>query len=337
MDSLTQIVLGAAVGEAVLGKNVGNKAQLYGAIAGTIPDLDVVARYLTDTITATEIHRGFSHSVVFAILASPILGWMVNKIERRYDLGWRAWAGLFFWGIFTHPLLDAFTTWGTQIFWPLDYRVAFNSIFVIDPLYTIPFLVCVIWAMCLKRGTLSRKRTNLTGILISTIYLIFTVVIKWQAEERFSKALSRQNISYNQLSTRPGAFNTILWNANVETDAAYLLGDYSLFDTQPIEFKTFSKNRDGQPEMPNQASSRNLQRLIEIAKGWYLMEEKDGNWYFYDLRFGTMPLPDGGEQFVFAYELYYDQENILHAREVSKVPRDGKLLLEKLWERVKGN
>ncbi|MGB2760309.1 MAG: metal-dependent hydrolase, partial [Maribacter stanieri] len=80
MDSLTQIVLGAAVGEAVLGKKVGNKAMLYGAIAGTIPDLDVITRYFLDTVTATEWHRGVSHSIFFSIVFAPIFGWLVWKI-----------------------------------------------------------------------------------------------------------------------------------------------------------------------------------------------------------------------------------------------------------------
>ena len=110
MDSLTQIVLGAAVGEAVLGRKIGNKAMLYGAIAGTIPDLDVLAQTFTDTITATEMHRGFSHSIVFAVLAAPLLGWLTNKLEHKKGLGWQSWSWLFFWGIFTHPLLDIFTT-----------------------------------------------------------------------------------------------------------------------------------------------------------------------------------------------------------------------------------
>ena len=78
MDSLTQIVLGAAVGEAVLGRKVGNKAMLYGAIAGTIPDLDTFASHFTDVVTATEIHRGFSHSIVFSILAAPLLGMLIS-------------------------------------------------------------------------------------------------------------------------------------------------------------------------------------------------------------------------------------------------------------------
>lgn len=83
MDSLTQIVLGAAVGEAVLGKKVGNKAMLYGAIAGTIPDLDVLARNFVDTVTATEWHRGFSHSIFFfGLICSDI--WMAG-LEVEYQ------------------------------------------------------------------------------------------------------------------------------------------------------------------------------------------------------------------------------------------------------------
>jgi inner membrane protein len=337
MDSLTQIVLGAAIGEAVLGKKVGNKAQLYGAIAGTIPDLDIFASHFSDTITATEIHRGFSHSIVFALMASPILGWLVNKLERKLNLGWKSWTWLFFWGIFTHPLLDSFTTWGTQLFWPLENRLAFNSIFVIDPLYTIPFLVCTIWAMCKKRGTLSRKRINLTGIILSTSYLLLTIPIKWAAGSKFQEALDSQGISYEEISTRPAAFNTVLWNANIDAGNAYLLGDYSFFDTQPISFRRYEKNRDIRPTLPNPESEKNLERLIDITNGWYLMEQKEGEWYFYDLRFGTMPISNDEEQFVFTYKLFYDQENILQAEEIDKASRDGKYLLKQLWNRIQGN
>ncbi|MGB3592300.1 MAG: metal-dependent hydrolase [Nonlabens sp.] len=336
MDSLTQIVLGAAMGEVALGKKAGNKAQLYGAIAGTVPDLDVAARFVTDTVTATQMHRGFSHSILFALIASPILGYMVNKIERRLNLGWHSWTSLFFLGIFTHPLLDAFTTWGTQIFWPLDHRVAFNTIFVVDPLYTLPFLFCTVWAMFKKRGTLSRKRINRTGIAISSCYLVFTVALKQFTTSKFIKALTDQNIAYEQISTRPGAFNTILWNANVDTGDTYLLGDYSIFDTQPITFKSYPKNRKDEVILDNPNAAEDINRLIDISQGWYLLEPRGDEWYFHDLRFGTIPLPDGVDQFVFSYRIY-NQDGAWHIEEVEKKPENGKLLLQKLWKRIKGN
>ena len=132
MDSLTQIVLGAAAGEAVLGKKVGNKAMLYGAIAGTIPDLDTLVGKFLDPLTAIEIHRGLSHSIVFSVLMAPILGWLVSEIHKKAVATWKDWSWLFFWGLLTHPLLDAHTTWGTQFFWPFDLRLAYQNIFVID-------------------------------------------------------------------------------------------------------------------------------------------------------------------------------------------------------------
>src|SRR5690606_40795777 len=110
-----------------------------------IPDLDVFVSSITDTVTALEIHRGFTHSVLFSILFAPVFGWLVSRYESYKNV--RGWSWLFFWGFLTHPLLDAFTTWGTQLFCPIGTRVAFKSIFVIDPLYTVPLVVFLILAM----------------------------------------------------------------------------------------------------------------------------------------------------------------------------------------------
>ena len=151
MDSITQIVLGGAVGEAVLGKKVGNKAILWGAIGGTIPDLDTIPGQFLDTVSRLEIHRGFSHSIVFALLISPLLGWLIHRLyKKKNEATFWGWTQLFFWTIFTHPLLDIFTTWGTQLLWPMDWRIAIQSIFVIDPLYTLPFLLCLIVVLFLN-------------------------------------------------------------------------------------------------------------------------------------------------------------------------------------------
>ncbi len=333
MDSLTQIVLGAAVGEVVLGKKVGNKALLYGGIAGTIPDLDVIANFFTDTITSIELHRGFSHSIVFSVLMAPILGWMVNNIERGYQLGWKPWAKLFFWGLFTHPLLDAFTTWGTQLFWPFDIRLAFNSIFVIDPMYTLPFLICLILVLFFNRTSKTRRRINQIGLTISSLYLVSTLVIKGVVNRKFEEALVAQNIPYLKISSRPAALNTILWNANVETKESYWIGDYSFFDTAPIQFTEYPKNRSASQELEGYP---NVQRLITISEGWYILEEKNQQWFFYDLRFGLIPRKDQPPFFAFEY-LLEKQNGKIQATETEKTGRDAQYLLAVLWKRIKGN
>lgn len=329
---MTQIVLGAAVGEATLGKKIGNKALLYGAIAGTIPDLDVIANFFTDTITAIEIHRGFSHSILFSVLIAPILGWLVNKIERKMDLGWKPWAKLFFWGLFTHPLLDAFTTWGTRLFWPFDLRLAFNSIFVIDPLYTFPFLLCTLIVLFLKRDSAIRRRLNWVGLAISTTYLLLTLVIKEIVHQKFEEALKEQGIAYTKISTRPAPLNTILWNANVETEDTYRIGDYSFFDTHPIRFTIYPKNRETSKVMLRYP---NVQRLIAISEGWFIMEQKQNKWYFYDLRFGLIPQRDGPPFFAFTYVLE-DKNGVITATENEKTGRDANYLLQVLWKRILG-
>ena len=333
MDSLTQIVLGAAIGEAILGKKIGNKALLYGAIAGTIPDLDVILGNLTDTITAIEWHRGFSHSLLFSVLLAPILGWLVNKFECKPELGWVPWTKLFFLGLFTHPLLDVFTSWGTQLFWPFKTRLALNSIFVIDPLYTLPFLILTVMVLFYKRQSKIRSRLNTIGLLISTLYLLLTLVIKYVVEKRFESALQDQNIAYTQISTRPSPLNTILWNANIDTPENYLVADYSFFDSQPIRFRSYPKQRNTSSEF---LKFPNIKRLISISEGWYIIEQREGNWYFNDLRFGLITRREGESFFVFSYRLEMDN-NKIKATEVQKIGNDASFLMKTLWERIKGN
>ena len=333
MDSLTQIVLGAAVGEATLGKKVGNKALLYGAIAGTLPDLDVIANYFTDTITSIELHRGFSHSLLFALLMAPVLGWLINRLEHKYAVGWRGWALLFFLGFVTHALLDAFTTWGTQLFWPFDLRIAFNSIFVIDPLYTLPFLLCVLLVLFKKRGTRVRQRINNLGLLLSSAYLLIGVGLKAYGYYQFKSALEAQDIDYTEISTRPAPMTTLLWNANVDTENSYLIGDYSVFDSKKIRFTVHPKRS----EVSSLLTQRpNVKRLIAISQGWYLLQQKNNQWYFNDLRFGKLPDKGNDPEFVFSY-LLEEQNGQIQAKEVPKDREDAAAVLGTLWERIKGN
>nr|WP_321230125.1 metal-dependent hydrolase [uncultured Psychroserpens sp.] len=332
MDSLTQIVLGAAVGEVVLGKKVGNKAMLYGAIAGTIPDLDVFASYFTDTVTALSIHRGFTHSIVFSILFAPVFGWIVSRYETFKNF--KSWSWLFFWAFVTHPILDAHTTWGTQLFWPFDLRLAFKTIFVIDPIYTLPFLVFLILTMRQKRTSKKRNFYNKMGLLVSSSYLVLTFIFKWIAFNQFESALETQNIAYLQLDTRPSPLNTILWSANVETKDAYLLGNYSFFDSQPITFETYPKNHELLGDL---VINEKVQRMIKISEGWYTITKKNESLYFNDLRFGLLSLTPKAQNFVFQFKIDVDNSGKVEFIEAAKDTRDGKKLLSELWIRLKGN
>lgn len=333
MDSLTQIVLGAAVGEAVLGKKVGNKAMLYGAIAGTIPDLDTIWGKFLDPLTAIEIHRGISHSIVFSIVMAPILGWLVAQLHKKAQAGWKDWSWLFFWGLVTHPLLDAHTTWGTQLFWPLDLRLAYQNIFVIDPLYTLPFLIFLILAIRLPKASKKRRKWNNLGLIVSSVYMVLTLVLKGISYQKFTEALDREKIEYLQIDTRPAAFNTILWHANIDVGDAYLLGDYSFFDSQPISFKYVPKDRQLLGDFRN---SETIERLDKISNGWYAIEKRDGDLYYNDLRFGVYDLDAKDLRFVFSYQLIPAGDD-LKIQEAERDPEAMKQVLKSLWSRIWGN
>ncbi|HET8809248.1 MAG TPA: metal-dependent hydrolase [Flavobacteriaceae bacterium] len=330
MDSLTQIVLGAAVGEAVLGKKIGNKAMLYGGIAGTIPDLDTFAGFFTDTVTAIELHRAFTHSIIFAVVFAPVLGLLVSKIERKSIATWKNWSWLFFWGLLTHPILDSFTTWGTQLFWPLETELAFKSIFVIDPLYTLPLIIGLVLAFRQKKGSKKRRYYNNLGLLTSTGYLLLSLALKGVAFEKFEKSLQNQTISYLQIETRPSPLNIVLWNANVELENAYLIGDYSFFDERPIQFERYPKNHQLLGDLKNHPK---VQRLIDISNGWYTISKKNDVLRFNDLRFGKMNPYQKNSSFVFSYELI-ETKNGLTVKEVEKTPENAKNLLSNLWQRI---
>ena len=331
MDSLTQIVLGAAVGEAVLGKKVGNKAMLYGAIAGTIPDLDVISQFFVDTVTALEWHRGFTHSILFSVVFGLLFGWLVSLWEKRAS--WKQWSWFWFLCFVTHPLLDAHTSWGTQLFWPFDLRLAYKNIFVIDPLYTLPFLVFLILALRRKRDDPKRRRLNNLGLSISSAYLLLTIVLKGITYLKFENALQEQNISYTEMETKPAPLQTILWTANVETQDAFLIGYYSLFDSQSINFGSHPKNHELLGEL---AENDKIIRLIKLTNGFYTVSEDEGKLYFNDLRFGTLSVDPNNQQYVFSFLLEGNKEN-LTITENRKRPEDAKKIVSELWQRVWGN
>ncbi|MCB0284459.1 MAG: metal-dependent hydrolase [Calditrichaeota bacterium] len=335
MDSLSQIVLGASVGQLVLGNEARNKALVWGAVAGTLPDLDIIPGMFVETVTRMEIHRGFSHSFLFAITASPVLGWLVSKIHKKDQIPWYKWGWLFFWGIVTHFLLDSFTTWGTQIFYPFEYRVAARSIFVIDPLYTIPFMVFVVWLAFLKDHR-KRRILNLLGLGISSLYLLITVINKNIANHHFEAELERQNIEWTRYDSYPTPFNSILWAVNVETKDGFYIGYYSLLNNnRAINFTYFPQNKS---LLADYMQDDKIQRLIKMSKNWYIARNEEGKLIYNDLRFGT-PDTDLSEnsKFVFSYVIKPDAHN---PQKIASIERndfsfDGRLkALAGLWKMI---
>ncbi|WP_299055161.1 metal-dependent hydrolase [uncultured Polaribacter sp.] len=291
MDSLTQIVLGAACGELILGKKIGNKALLFGAIGGTIPDLDVFIGkiFYANEIQAMAFHRGFMHSIFFAILGTFLFGWLAFKLyntgKRTHTSSLKDWRLLFFWSIFTHPLLDCFTPYGTQLFAPIsDYRVAFNNISVVDPLYTVPFLICLMVVLFFKRTNSKRSKWTKAGIYISSFYMLFTIGNKLYVDAIFRKSYEKAGLKIDRFSAQPTILNNILWYAVAETKDRYHITFYSLFDTSKTANTIISIDKNhGLIDM----TDKNLQTLAWFSNNYYNISksEKEDTYKYVDLRY----------------------------------------------------
>ncbi|MFD2823787.1 metal-dependent hydrolase [Lacinutrix iliipiscaria] len=339
MDSLTQIVLGAACGEAVLGKKIGNKALLFGAIGGTIPDLDVlVGGFLYgNEIDTMLFHRGFMHSILFSILGAFAFGWLVYKIynsgKREGTTLQKDWILLFFWALFTHPILDSFTPYGTQLFAPFsNYRVAFNNIAVADPLYTLPFLISMIGLMFFKRTSIKRRLWLKWGIGISSVYMIFTIGNKFYMDAIFEKSLADTQVNYTRYSCQPSIFNTILWYGIAETESSYRVAFYSLFDSTNrfSEWMEIPKTRAITKE-----EYRDIKDLAWFSKDYFNVIEIETDKYVYnDLRYPLVKTKQGYES-VFSLLLFKENDR-LNMEEFEPKVDDFNEAMSNLWERIKG-
>jgi inner membrane protein len=239
MDSLTQIVLGASIAGACVPAGHRRKAVLVGAALGTLPDLDVFIDF-GGAVENYTYHRGFSHSL-FVLLPVSLLIWLVL---RRWWAPVRAapgpWLAAVSLTLVTHPLLDAHTAYGTQLWWPLTSPpVSWSTLFIIDPLYTLPLLVGVVAA--LVKPTAPRARTWLTaGLVLSSTYLGWSWLAKGIVEDNARTALRESGLQQAPLFSVPTPFNTLLWRVVVLTDGGYLEGFDSLaVDDGPMRFAAY--------------------------------------------------------------------------------------------------
>ncbi len=316
MDSVTQAVLGACVGEAALGKKAGNKALLWGAIGGTIPDLDVLLNFLMDDVRSTLWHRTFSHSLFVLALVTPLLGLAVHQIyRRRTDISWRDWNRLFFWSLLTHPLLDAFTNYGTMLFFPFsDYRVSWRTIFIIDPLYTLPLLVAT-GLLFFTKNTRNRKKLATLALGISTGYLAITCMIKVYVDDQIKGQLPPAK----KFMTTPAFFNTLLWSVVVKEEDGYQVGYYALTDDNPTISLKYIPQHAGLlgPYLKTEAVTI-LEDLIQFSEGYYTMEEAEKGVILNDLRFGLLTgWFDLSGDYIFSFYIY---DNLGKTHIVSKEP-----------------
>ncbi len=284
MDSVTQAVLGAGIAGAVVGPRYGRKAIVAGAMLGTLPDLDVLIDY-GDPIAQMINHRGFSHSLFVLTALSFLLVWLAKRF-RLNDPGdsyGRLWLAIWL-VLITHPLLDAFTSYGTQLWWPLRPTPAsWSSVFIIDPFYTLPLLLGVLAALVFG-PTVKISRALTVLLLVSSAYLLASQLAKHRAEDRVGELLKAQGQTPVAMFSVPQPFNIVLWRvvARLE-DGDYIEAVSGMLDEREPEFIRFPSNFAlGETLQPRDA----LEGLRWFTGDWLRYDDIDGQLVVTDLRMG---------------------------------------------------
>ncbi len=335
MDSITHIVLGAAQGELLAGKKLGKRAMLWGAAANSLPDIDVVFGGLIRLPDTTFSHRGITHSFLFIIIFSLLLGYLFYRYNKK-GVSLTRWIMIFGVGLLTHITIDALTTYGTGWFEPFShYRVSFNTIFVADPFYTFPLIISFIALLILKRNSPRRNTWNAWGLMLSSIYMLFTFYNKYEVDKTVKENLAQQNIHHTDYFTTPTPLNNFLWYAVVKDTNQFHLGYYSILDnTKSIPFHIVRANDSWLDEYRDESK---VQKLIRSSEGYYCLTKTDsGEVDFNDLRFGQVggwTNPDA--DFVFCYPLKKTSEDelIIQKGRFRSVSGDA---AKELFERIKG-
>lgn len=288
MDSLTQAALGAAVSVAVIGKPAGpRKAALIGLALGTLPDLDVLIPF-EDPIDSFVYHRGWSHAFFVHALAAPVIGeGLVRLFSSLREHRLRVYLAVFFCFV-THAVIDAMTIYGTRIFWPFDPDpVGVGSIFIIDPIYSVPILIVVIWSLFKARMSLGLFRALTIALVVSSAYMALGVGLQTMALERAKRVFAEAGLAPIKLLATAGPFNMVLWKVTaLEEDRyhnVYLSfldeGDNARIYTHPRRADLLGCLRD----------SEAVQKLDWFSGGFIRADEEDGSVYVSDLRMGYTP------------------------------------------------
>lgn len=285
MDSLTQITLGSAVSVAVMRKRVPVwQSALWGAAAGTAPDLDVIVDF-GDAILNMTRHRAESHALVILTIVSPAFAALANWVSRPREQFLR-WL-LAFWLVFmTHVGVDYLTVYGTQLLQPLsDYPFGRGSIYIIDPLYTLPLLIGLL--VCLASRSPNRLRWNSIGLTISSLYIAWGLWAQQHVERIALDSLPEGvDISAAMLVT-PAPLNSILWRVVVVSQGNYYEGWYSLLDREPkVHWTTHDQ---GANLIASHESHPGVQRLKQFSHGFFRMRQVDDHVFVTDLRMGAEP------------------------------------------------
>lgn len=287
MDPVSQGVVGGLASQAVSRPADIRTAAMMGWVSGMAPDLDVLINSPADPLLFLEYHRGFTHSLFFVPIGALICAACFHLLTRRRHTFRHVYLWCFI-GYGTHGLLDACTTYGTQLFWPLtDWRVAWNNISVVDPLLTVPALILFTVA-CVRRS----HSTVWIAIGWISVCLLFGVVQRERAEAIGHELAAQSGVTPIRLEAKPGFGNLLLWKIIFEADGEFHVAAVRLgFDPWVIpgsHIRKLDVARD-LPFLPaDSTQSRDVARFRWFSND-YLAVDQNNPHYVIDMRYSMLP------------------------------------------------
>jgi inner membrane protein len=344
VDSITQAALGAAVGEWLLGKRLGNRALAWGAAFGTLPDLDVLLSPLLNAASDLWWHRGPSHSLLVMIAASYWLSPLLAKRWKR-DKVTRTRAAWFIFAVWSsHVLIDCFTVYGTSVLWPFSsYRVGFNHLFIIDFFFTLPMLVTLVWLAFLrtKKQLPKRRRLNAWGLGLASAYALLSVGMKFVASAGFEADLARRGVKFERRMEAPTPFNIVVWRSVVDRGDEFWVGYRTVFERHdtPVRWTIYPQ---GAAALDALGDSREAKMVRWFSDGWWIARPHAKGAWVGDLRFGEgrrwgdkKSMVDS--RLVFAWDILPGAENGEHLRGLSSGRDNPEEVLKRLARRAVGD
>lgn len=285
MDTITHLALGACTGEILLGKKLGKKAMLWGALAQNLPDCDTFVSEFYRADKSFLIHRGITHSLFFAVVAGVCLAFLVARIHRKNNPVLHELIFFFCFQLALHDLLDTCNAYGTGLLEPFSqHRFAINVLYVADPLFTISMIIAALFLLFKKPTFPVRVKWAWRGIIVSAFYLCAAGVNKLYINYRVDQSILRQKTAINHYFTTPAPFNSLLWFVVAQKDSVYFTAYASVFDDfkQPIAYSFYPQNH---VYAHLKADTAVLQNLATFASGYYTISQTGGDYYFNVLRF----------------------------------------------------
>ncbi len=292
MDSVTQAALGAGVTALCVPAGHRRKALLAGAMLGTLPDLDVFIDY-GDAVANFTYHRSVSHSL-FVLVPGAIGVWaLLRRLWAPVRMAPGAWLLAIMLALVTHPLLDAHTAYGTQLFWPIEsIPVAWATLFIIDPAFTSPLVVGAVLSAIRPARSWSRKAL-IVGMTLSCLYLSWSWVAKTVVERDAHYSLAAEGQAGAAVFSVPTPFNTLLWRVVAMTDDGYREGFRSLLYGRSS--LSFTRHPSDMAAMRAADDIWAVRRLGWFANGFVSAEVVNDVLVVSDLRMGQEP------KYVFRY------------------------------------